>query len=97
MNKDGFIKMVRESDTTGTMNSIMMTERVVNQVLNALQRAIVEHGSLKFTGFGVFEVVDVPERQGRNPRTGESIPIPAHKAVKFRPGKELREAVNHER
>ena len=62
--------MVRESDTTGTMNSIMMTERVV---------------------------VDVPARQGRNPRTGESIPIPAHKAVKFRPGKELREAVNCER
>lgn len=45
----------------------------------------------------MFEVVDVPARQGRNPRTEESIPIPAHKAVKFRPGKELREAVNHER
>lgn len=45
----------------------------------------------------MFEVVDVPARQGRNPRTGESIPIPAHKAVKFRPGKELREAVNCER
>lgn len=71
-----------------------MTERVVNQVLDTLQRAIVEHGSLKIQGFGVFEVVDVAARERRNPRTGESIPIPAHKAVKFRPGKELREAVN---
>ena len=97
MNKSDFAIMVRESDTTGTMNSIMMTERVVNQVLDTLQRAIVEYGSLKIQGFGVFEVVDVPERQGRNPRTEESIPIPAHKAVKFRPGKELREAVNRER
>lgn len=86
--------MVRESDTTGTMNSIEKAECVVNQVLDTLQRAIVEYGSLKIQGFGVFEVVDVPARQGRNPRTGESIPIPAHKAVKFRPGKELREAVN---
>ena len=54
----------------------------------------MKHRSLKIQGFGVFEVVDVPARQGRNPRTGESIPIPAHKAGKFRPGKELREAVN---
>ena len=92
MNRAEFVRMLRNSDTTGTMNSIMMTERVVNQVLDTLQRAIVEHGSLKIQGFGVFEVVDVPARQGRNPRTGES--IPAHKAVKFRPGKELREAVN---
>ncbi len=94
MNKSDFVIMVRASDTMGIMNSIMMTERVVNQVLDTLQRAIVEYGSLKIQGFGVFEVVDVPARQGRNPRTGESIPIPAHKAVKFRPGKELREAVN---
>ena len=94
MNKSDFVIMVRESDTTGTMNSIMMTERVVNQVLDTLQRAIVEYGSLKIQGFGVFEVVDVPARQGRNPQTGEPITIPAHKAVKFRPGKELRGAVN---
>lgn len=96
MNKDEFIKTVWEYDITGTMNSIRMTERVVNQVLNALQRAIVEHGSLKFTGLGVFEVVDVPARQCRNPQNGEPITIPAHKAVRFRPGKELKEAVNRE-
>lgn len=94
MNKSDFVIMVRESDTTGTMNSIEKAECVVNQVLDTLQRAIVEHGSLKIQGFGVFEVVDVAARERRNPRTGESIPIPAHKAVKFRPGKELREAVN---
>ena len=97
MNKSDFVIMVRASDTTDIMTSIEKAECVVNQVLDTLQRAIVEHGSLKIQGFGVFEVVDVSERQGRNPCTGESIPIPAHKAVKFRPGKELREAVNHER
>ena len=96
MNRAEFVRKLRNSDTTGTMNSLMMTERVVNQVLDTLQRAIVEYGSLKIQGFGVFEVVDVTARERRNPRTGESIPIPAHKAVKFRPGKELREAVNHE-
>lgn len=94
MNKSDFIITVRASDTTGTLTSIEKTECVVNQILDTLQRAIVKHGSLKIQGLGVFEVVDVPERQGRNPRTGESIPITAHKAVKFRPGKELREAVH---
>ena len=97
MNRSEFVIMVRASDTTGIMTSIEKTDRVVNQVLDMLKESIVKHRSLKIQGFGVFEVVDVPARQGRNPRTGESIPIPAHKAVKFRPGKELREAVNHER
>lgn len=94
MNRAEFVRMLRNSDTTGTMNSIMMTERVVNQVLDTLQRAIVEHGTLKIQGFGVFEVVEVAARERRNQRTGDCIPVPAHKAVKFRPGKELREAVN---
>lgn len=97
MNKSDFVIMVRASDTTDIMTSIEKTDRVVNQVLDMLKESIVKHRYLKIQGFGVFEVVDVPARQGRNPRTGESIPIPAHKAVKFRPGKELREAVNCER
>lgn len=94
MNKSDFIITVLASDTTGTLTSIEKTDRVVSHVLDMLKESIVKHGSLKIQGFGVFEVVDVPARQGRNPRTGESIPISAHKAVKFRPGKELREVVN---
>lgn len=97
MNKSDFIVMVRASDITGTLTSIEKTDRVVSHVLDMLKESIVKHGSLKIQGFGVFEVVDVPARQGRNPRTGKSIHIPAHKSVKFRPGKELREAVNRER
>ena len=62
MNKSDFVIMVRSSDTTGIMTSIEKTDLVVNQVLDTLQRAIVEYGSLKIQGFGVFEVVDVPAR-----------------------------------
>jgi len=39
-------------------------------------------------------VADRAERAGRNPKTGESITIPASRAVKFKPGKELKESVN---
>lgn len=47
MNKSDFVIMVRSSDTTGIMTSIEKTDLVVNQVLDTLQRAIVEYGSLK--------------------------------------------------
>lgn len=76
MNRSEFVRMLRNSDTTGTMNSIMMTERVVNQVLDTLQRAVVEHGSLKIQGFGVFEVVDVPARERRTRAPGKASPFP---------------------
>ena len=45
-------------------------------------------------GFGTFEVVDRPAREGRNPKTGESMKIAASKAPKFKAGKALKDAVN---
>jgi DNA-binding protein HU-beta len=42
----------------------------------------------------VFEVAERPEREGRNPQTGEAIKIAASRAVKFKPGKGLKDAVN---
>ena len=48
---------------------------------------------LNLTGFGIFKVADRKAREGRNPRTGESIHIPASKKAKFVPSKVLKEAV----
>lgn len=45
------------------------------------------------TGFGIFKVADRKAREGRNPRTGEVIQIPASKKVRFTPSKVLKEAV----
>jgi DNA-binding protein HU-beta len=45
-------------------------------------------------GFGSFKVVDRPEREARNPRTGEKIEVPASKVPKFVPGKGLKDALN---
>jgi DNA-binding protein HU-beta len=45
-------------------------------------------------GLGVFEVVKRPRRKGRNPRTGETLVIKAHKVVRFRPAKSLKDSVN---
>jgi nucleoid DNA-binding protein len=48
---------------------------------------------LNITGFGIFKVADRKAREGRNPKTGETIQIPASKKPRFTPGKVLKEAV----
>lgn len=48
---------------------------------------------LNLSGFGIFKVQNRPARQGRNPRTGETIQIAASKKAKFVPAKALKEAV----
>ena len=49
---------------------------------------------VQLVGFGSFEVKERPARVGRNPRTGETIKIPARKVAKFKPGKALQDSVN---
>ena len=54
-------------------------------------RERLEHGeSVKLSGFGNFELRDKNQRPGRNPKTGEEIPISARRVVTFRPGQKLR-------
>jgi len=55
---------------------------------------IMKHGDkLNLSGFGIFKVADRKAREGRNPRTGETIQIKASKKAKFVPSKALKEAV----
>ena len=57
-------------------------------------RATLEAGSqVKLSGFGNFDLRDKSERLGRNPKTGEEIPITARRVVTFRPGQKLKTRV----
>jgi integration host factor subunit alpha len=57
-------------------------------------RAALEDGeNVKLSGFGNFQLRDKKERPGRNPKTGEEIPISARRVVTFRPGQKLRARV----
>ncbi len=49
---------------------------------------------VKLSGFGNFELRDKKERPGRNPKTGEKIPVSARRVVTFRPGQKLQARVN---
>ncbi len=70
------------------------TEKVLNAVLNAIQKGLVDGKPITLVGFGTFSVGDRQARKGRNPQTGQEIQIPAAKVVKFKPGKALKEEVN---
>ncbi|OGN09045.1 MAG: DNA-binding protein HU [Candidatus Yanofskybacteria bacterium RIFCSPHIGHO2_02_FULL_41_11] len=61
----------------------------VEVVTNELRKG----GKVNITGFGIFKVSDRKAREGRNPRTGETIQIKASKKPRFTPGKLLKEAI----
>ena len=66
-----------------------MLETVLNQISNAL----IDGKSVKLSSFGTFTPRQKRERIGRNPKTGEDIPISARRVVTFRPGQKLKARV----
>ena len=61
-------------------------------------RAALERGEqVKLSGFGNFDLRDKNQRPGRNPKTGEEIPISARRVVTFRPGQKLKARVDNYR
>ena len=68
-------------------------ESAVNAVLGSIGDALAKEETVSIAGFGTFSVKDRPARQGRNPRTGESIVLAASKVPSFKAGKGLRDAV----
>lgn len=68
-------------------------EEALDAVISCLQEALAAGETVTFTGFGSFKVTERAERNGRNPRSGEPITIPACKVVKFAPGKGLKDAL----
>lgn len=69
-------------------------ETVVNQVFDSIVSALKEGDKVQIIGFGNFEAKDVPEREGRNPATGETIKIAACKKPSFTASKALKDALN---
>jgi integration host factor subunit alpha len=66
-----------------------MVEAFFKEASDCLERG----EEVKLSGFGVFSMRDKPERPGRNPKTGENIPISARRVVTFHPSNSLKEAV----
>jgi integration host factor beta subunit len=69
-------------------------EIIVDTIFQSMADALAQGDGIEIRGFGSFKVKNRPAREGRNPRTGESVPIPAKKFPHFKIGKELHECIN---
>jgi integration host factor subunit beta len=72
-------------------------EEVVNCVFNAMTEALERGEGIEIRGFGSFTVRPYKPYNGRNPRTGDPVPVPAKRLPFFKVGKELKELVNNSR
>ncbi len=69
-------------------------ESALSAMLASVEDALKSDDNVSLVGFGTFSVNNRPAREGRNPRTNETIQIAAKNVVKFKPGKKLSESVN---
>ena len=68
---------------------------LVENFFEEIRRALESGEEVKLSGFGNFELRTKNERPGRNPKTGEDIPISARRVVTFRPGQKLKRRVSN--
>jgi len=90
MNKADLIDAVAEAADLSKAQS----GRAVEALLDAVTGALKKGDQVSIVGFGSFLVRNRDARKGRNPKTGETIDIPASKAPAFKAGKALKDAVN---
>ena len=90
MNKNDLVAAV----ASGTGLSKADSANSVDSVIDSITTALKGGQEVRLVGFGTFSVAQRRASQGRNPRTGERINIPASKQPKFKAGKALKAAVN---
>ena len=69
-------------------------ELAVKQILEIMSDALAQGSRIEIRGFGSFSLHFRPPRQGRNPKTGETVALSGKNVPHFKPGKDLRERVN---
>ena len=92
MNKSELVEAVQQS--LGKDATKRAAEDALDAVLGSIAAGVRKDGKVQLIGFGTFAVKSRAARQGRNPRTGETIQIKASKVPSFKAGKALKDAVN---
>lgn len=90
MTKEGLVESVMKE---AGMETKAAAQRAVEAVLSTITKTLGRGEDVAISGFGTFRIAKRAARQGRNPKTGETIQIPASVKPKFRAGKLLKEAV----
>ncbi|HXL00036.1 MAG: HU family DNA-binding protein [Dysgonamonadaceae bacterium] len=85
MNKSELVDAIAQKSGLSKVDS----KKALDATLDAIADELKSGGKVVLVGFGTFSVVERSARKGINPRTKETIDIPAKKVVKFKPGSEL--------
>ena len=95
MNKNDLIDYVA-TKCSGEASKTLVAE-IIDLAFQGVVEALRGGDEFRMVGFGTFKVTRRDASEGRNPRTGETIQIPATNRVKFTPGKELKDTVNSDK
>jgi DNA-binding protein HU-beta len=90
LNKQDIIEQIAQAAEV----SKSAAERAVDALVAAIKTSLKKGDMVTMVGFGTFYVGARKAREGRNPRTGAALKIPAAKVPKFRAGKALKDAIN---
>ncbi len=90
MNKTDLISQVATASGLTKIDA----DKAIDALIAAITSALKSGEEVRVVGFGSFSVTQRAAKEGRNPRTGDTIKIAASKALKFSAGKGLKEAVN---
>lgn len=74
--------------------SKVSAEKGLNAFLKVIEDALAKGERVQLVGFGTFEIIDRPEREGTNPQTGKPMMFKASKSPRFKAGKTLKDRVN---
>lgn len=91
MNKTELAKEVANDLDTSLHRATEIIDTIFETITNTMKMG----SAVRLVGFGSFSVTQRRASMGRNPRTGESISIPAARVPKFKPGKALKDATNY--
>ena len=90
MNKNELVDAIAEEADLSKASA----DRALDAAINAITGALTKQDTVSLVGFGTFSVKHRAAREGRNPRSGETIQIKASNAPGFKAGKALKDAVN---
>ena len=98
MKRNTNLKRIRKNDLINAVSKktgLKKTEatQAIETILTSAIEAVAQGTDVRLTGFGTFTFAKRVARQGRNPRTGAVLKIPAMKVPRFRPGKAFKEAL----
>ena len=93
MNKSELIEALAEDITISRREATS----VINTIVDAMTKTLVENENIEIRGFGSFSVKQYGSYQGRNPKTGKKIQVKPKKLPLFRVGKDLKDRVNVKR